>query len=180
MKIIDFVVFGIVALMFIIGFALGGIKLFPSFMRGIIGIGVSIALCFVLGKVIFSISFINTFISMINSKINLSAINAAINPGQIVMYIIMFIAFFLALNLIIHLITKIFIVINRGPMKILNRLFGGILMASLTAGIILLLFTGLYYIQGQAFMAPFMKQLSGSICEKIYIFNPILKLILLK
>lgn len=175
----DWIFLGALLLVLGLGALLGFGKVLCMFvMNKIVRTVAAIFFCYTFGGMILSIPFVNKLLLDLASNWSHIAFLTKLHPEIIIYYIALY---FITL-LVLWLLSKILKGISETdllPIKIINKVFGALLLTAIAFALMLLVFQIIHWIGGQT-AANFQSQLETNcpaIVRPLYESNPLLKIV---
>lgn len=156
-----------------LGAMLGFGKVLKFVTGGIIGVFISVLLCYCFGGMILDLPFVNQMLADLASHWSHIAILSAIHLEIIIYYIALFIITTIIRIIIVHIIKGL-VETNMLLMRILNKLLGAVLLVGLMFILMGLVFQIIGWIGGttEANFRATLAQNAGAIVRHLYDWNP--------
>lgn len=176
----DWIAVAAVLIICALGALIGFGKSLKFFTDGIFGIILSVFICYCIGGIILDFKFVqeilNKLTQALTDKNGFCNFLLKIHIDIITYYIALFIIVQLA-RILIVLVLKHIVESNNKVFKIINRVFGAVLLLAVAALLALFVFQIIYWIGGST-AAGFRLKLEGSFfkLDKLFEHNPLLSL----
>ncbi len=176
MLMVDWIALGIIVVFAAIGALIGFGRGLKFLTGGIFGIIISVVLCYIFGSMILGVPFVNDLLTKLAESIGGWSIVVTV-----IYYVVLFILFTLIRILIVKIIRKV-AEADVLIMKIINRVFGAILMAAFGVLLGMLALQIIYWVQtnpdslGDIYVNWMMNAETGdpsAIVGALYVNNPL-------
>lgn len=173
----DWIFIGVAVLVLVLGSLIGFGKGLKFITGGIVGVIISVVLCYCFGGMILNIGFVQTMLADLSAKWSHITILNLIHLELIIFYVALFIIFSLARIILVKLF-KNFAESDVLVIKIFNKVGGAILFLALAFLVMCLVFQVIQWIGGstaEAFRGKI--EMSGKILRYFYEHNPMAGLV---
>jgi hypothetical protein len=182
MVLADWIVIGILLLCLVIGAIAGFGKVLKFFTSGVFGIIISIVVCYFIYGLVYNLQItqdlLTKFIQVLTDADNTFCnILIKIHIEIVVLVIIMFALVQIVRILIVHLLQRFF-EIDKPVFKVINKLFGAVLLFAIAIMLGLIVFQIISWIGGTT-ASDFALSLNGSLLrlDEVFANNPLVKMI---
>lgn len=159
-----------------IGSLIGFGRVLKFMTGGIIGILISLFICYAFGGLILDIPFIANMLTALASKWAHIGWLSAIHLEIIIYYVVLFILTMIIRKVIVTIFAHV-METDVLALKIINKVFGAVLFTALALLVMLLVFQIICWMGGDT-AVDFLNKLSGSnIVKPIFVNNPLTRLI---
>ncbi len=170
----DWIAIAIVVVLLALGAILGFGRLLKFFTSGIFGIIISVFVCYCIGGMLMDIGFVGDLLAKFASLWNESSNGflqflTTIHFEVVVYYIVLFIVIQIIRIIIVKILKNIF-EIKFIVMKVINKVFGAVLMLAIGAIIALFIFQIIYWVGGDT-AESLSDALSGSVFRLDVLFE---------
>ncbi len=180
MIVADWIALALVLIVGVVGALVGFGKGLDILTGGIVGILISIFICYSLGGLIMDIGFVkelmNKFVAALTDKNGFCTFLLKIHIEVVVFYIVLLVVVQIARWLLVKLV-KVILEINNIVFKVFNKILGIILFLAVFMLIVLFVFQIISWIGGST-AANFLIKLDGSKfgIDKLFLNNPLMSL----
>ncbi len=173
MNTIDLISLAVLIIIAIIGYALGFGKSLKMVTGGIVGLIISLFVCFAFGGFFQGLTPVANFITKINDiTTGYWEFLKYLKLGYVAFYLLLFAAVQIARGIVVKTIAKIDYAKNKA-IKIINKILGAALCLAFFGGLLLLAFGGIKLIESTSFAQGILDKISDSYLMVIYQNNPI-------
>ena len=156
-----------------LGLAVGFARTLRFFTKGIFGFILSVFLCATFGGMVAGIPAVSDLIARLNTALtNAWSLLGKIHLETIIYYVLLFFVIQVLRIVIVKCIGGIFSVSNP-VMKVINRVFGMVLMVAAIFLLVLLLFGILKIFEATEFVQDFLNNIDGTFLDALYENNPV-------
>lgn len=176
MNLADWIFIGGIIICLILGSLFGFGHLLKFLTGGIIGILISVFVCYTFGGLILDIPFVHEMLSNLASHWSHIGWLTAIHPEIIIYYVVLFLITMILRKLIVKILAFV-VETDVLVLKIINKVGGALLFTAMAFLIMLFVFQVITWMGGGA-LYDLEKALSGSsIVKPIFENNPLLRLV---
>lgn len=173
MNLVNIISIGVLIVIALAGYGMGFGKSLKVITGGPVGFVISLFVCVAFGGTLMGFPLIMDFINIIGTKATEAwEFLKYLYLGYVAFYVVLFFAVQIARKIVVNIVSKLHDSKN-GFVIFINRFFGAVLCVSFFAGMVLLAFAGIKFIESTSFAQSILGKISESYLIVIYENNPI-------